>query len=41
MGRVARPEELAPAYVYPASDADSSYTVGEIIAVTGGLTTTR
>ncbi|MFB4313843.1 SDR family oxidoreductase [Actinomadura sp. 21ATH] len=41
MGRVAQPEELAPAYVYLASDADSSYTVGEIIAVTGGLTTTR
>ncbi|WP_280460505.1 SDR family oxidoreductase [Nocardia carnea] len=41
MGRVAQPEELAPAYVYLASDADSSYTVGEILAVTGGLTTTR
>ncbi|WP_254715668.1 SDR family oxidoreductase [Actinomadura sp. NAK00032] len=41
MGRVAQPEEMAPAYVYLASDADSSYTVGEILAVTGGLTTTR
>jgi len=41
MGRVAQPEEIAPAYVYLASDADSSYTAGEIIAVTGGLTTTR
>ncbi|MCI3928246.1 SDR family oxidoreductase [Streptomyces sp. AN091965] len=41
MGRVAQPEEIAPAYVYLASDADSSFTVGEIIAVTGGLTDTR
>ncbi|KAF4406836.1 MULTISPECIES: SDR family oxidoreductase [Streptomyces] len=41
LGRVAQPEEMAPAYVYLASDADSSYTVGEIIAVTGGLTGTR
>ncbi|MFK4803412.1 SDR family oxidoreductase [Streptomyces sp. MPA0124] len=40
-GRVAQPEEIAPAYVYLASDADSSYTIGEIIAVTGGLTSTR
>jgi len=41
LGRVAQPEEIAPAYVYLASDADSSYTVGEIIAITGGLTNTR
>ncbi|MFD4628404.1 SDR family oxidoreductase [Streptomyces sp. NPDC058284] len=41
MGRVAQPEEVAPAYVYLASDADSSFTVGEMIAVTGGLTDTR
>src|SRR5690606_38060597 len=41
LGRVAQPEEIAPTYVYLASDADSSYTVGEIIAVTGGLTNTR
>ncbi|POX37483.1 NAD(P)-dependent oxidoreductase [Streptomyces sp. Ru73] len=41
MGRVAQPEEIAPTYVYLASDADSSYTVGEIVAVTGGLTNTR
>ncbi|GHH87661.1 hypothetical protein GCM10018793_64420 [Streptomyces sulfonofaciens] len=40
-GRVAQPEEIAPAYVYLASDADSSFTTGEIIAVTGGLTDTR
>ncbi|MGI5121720.1 SDR family oxidoreductase [Marinactinospora thermotolerans] len=41
LGRVAQPEEIAPVYVYLASDADSSYTVGEIVAVTGGLTGTR
>ncbi|MFF7556386.1 SDR family oxidoreductase [Streptomyces olivaceus] len=41
MGRVAQPEEVAPAYVYLASDADSSFTVGEVVAVTGGLTDTR
>ncbi|MGW6025300.1 SDR family oxidoreductase [Streptomyces sp. NPDC055099] len=41
MGRVAQPEELAPAYVYLASDADSSFTVGEVIAVTGGMTDSR
>jgi NAD(P)-dependent dehydrogenase (short-subunit alcohol dehydrogenase family) len=40
-GRVAQPEELAPAYVYLASAADSSYTVGEVIAVTGGMTDSR
>ncbi|MET9550619.1 SDR family oxidoreductase [Streptomyces sp. NPDC006627] len=41
LGRPAQPEELAPAYVYLASDADSSFTVGEVIAVTGGETDTR
>lgn len=41
MGRVAQPEEVAPAYVYLASDVDSSFTVGEIITVTGGLTDSR
>ncbi|MGP4000869.1 SDR family oxidoreductase [Streptomyces sp. 8N706] len=41
LGRAAQPEELAPTYVYLASDADSSYTVGEVIAVTGGIVDTR
>jgi len=39
MGRPAQPEELAPAYVYLASSADSSYTTGIILQVMGGETT--
>jgi NAD(P)-dependent dehydrogenase (short-subunit alcohol dehydrogenase family) len=39
MGRPAQPEELAPAYVYLASDADSSYTTGIVLQVMGGETT--
>jgi NAD(P)-dependent dehydrogenase (short-subunit alcohol dehydrogenase family) len=35
MGRAGQPEELAPAYVYLASD-DSSYVSGQIIHVNGG-----
>ncbi|MEU8852738.1 SDR family oxidoreductase [Streptomyces sp. NPDC048564] len=41
LARAAQPEEIAPTYVYLASDADSSYTVGEVIAVTGGIVDTR
>ncbi|MFT2016780.1 SDR family oxidoreductase [Streptomyces sp. 796.1] len=41
LGRVAQPEEIAPVYVYLASEADSSFTVGETIAVTGGIATTN
>jgi NAD(P)-dependent dehydrogenase (short-subunit alcohol dehydrogenase family) len=41
VGRPAQPEEVAPAYVYLASDADSSFTVGELLAVTGGMFATR
>ena len=39
MGRPAQPEELAPAYVYLASDADSSYVTGIVLQVMGGDTT--
>ena len=35
MGRPAQPEELAPAYVFLASNADSSYINGAILPVTG------
>jgi NAD(P)-dependent dehydrogenase (short-subunit alcohol dehydrogenase family) len=37
--RPAQPEELAPSYVFLASDADSSFITGEILAVMGGGTT--
>lgn len=36
MGRPGQPDELAPSYVFLASNADSSYMSGEIIFVTGG-----
>jgi NAD(P)-dependent dehydrogenase (short-subunit alcohol dehydrogenase family) len=39
IGRPAQPEEVAPAYVFLASDADSRYITGEIINVLGGTTT--
>ncbi len=35
MGRPAQPEELAPAYVFLASDADSSYITGIVLQVMG------
>ena len=39
MERPAQPEEIAPAYVYFASEADSSYVTGEILTLLGGETT--
>jgi NAD(P)-dependent dehydrogenase (short-subunit alcohol dehydrogenase family) len=38
MKRPAQPEELAPAYVFLASDADSSYITGIVLQVMGGET---
>lgn len=34
--RPAQPEEIAPAYVFLASEADSSYLTGVVIPITGG-----
>lgn len=39
MKRPAQPEEIAPAFVYFASEIDSSYVTGEILTLLGGDTT--
>jgi NAD(P)-dependent dehydrogenase (short-subunit alcohol dehydrogenase family) len=39
MKRPAQPEEIAPAFVYFASESDSSYVTGEILTLLGGETT--
>ncbi|MFJ4717586.1 SDR family oxidoreductase [Streptomyces luteogriseus] len=43
--RAAQPEEMTPTFVHLAADADadadSGHTVGEVIAVTGGIVDTR
>lgn len=39
MGRPAQPEEIAPTYVFFASEADSSFITGEVVTLLGGKTT--
>ena len=39
MERAGQPEEVAPAYVFFASEPDSSYITGEILTILGGKTT--
>lgn len=39
IGRPAQPEEIAPSYVFLASDADSSYITGIVLQIMGGETT--
>jgi NAD(P)-dependent dehydrogenase (short-subunit alcohol dehydrogenase family) len=38
LGRPAQPEEIAPAYVFFASAADSSFVTGQVLAELGGAT---
>jgi NAD(P)-dependent dehydrogenase (short-subunit alcohol dehydrogenase family) len=37
-GRPAQPEEIAPAYVFFASEADSGFVTGEVLTLLGGAT---
>jgi NAD(P)-dependent dehydrogenase (short-subunit alcohol dehydrogenase family) len=39
MHRPAQPEEIAPAFVFFASNSTSSYVTGEVLTLLGGETT--
>jgi NAD(P)-dependent dehydrogenase (short-subunit alcohol dehydrogenase family) len=39
MERPGQPEEVAPAFVFFASNSDSSYITGEVLTLLGGETT--
>lgn len=39
MKRPAQPEEIAPAFVFFASNVDTSYITGEVLTILGGETT--
>lgn len=41
MKRPGQPEEVAPTYVFFASNVDSSYITGEVLSLLGGETTAR
>jgi NAD(P)-dependent dehydrogenase (short-subunit alcohol dehydrogenase family) len=41
LGRPAQPEEIAPAFLFFASNADSSYVTGEILCLFGGQVLAR
>ncbi len=41
LGRPAQPEEIAPAFLFSASNADSSYITGETLALFGGRVLAR
>jgi NAD(P)-dependent dehydrogenase (short-subunit alcohol dehydrogenase family) len=36
MKRPAQPEEISPAFVFLASEADASFVNGEVLLITGG-----
>jgi NAD(P)-dependent dehydrogenase (short-subunit alcohol dehydrogenase family) len=37
LGRPEQPEEIAPAYVFLASDADASFITGQVLPLLGGV----
>jgi NAD(P)-dependent dehydrogenase (short-subunit alcohol dehydrogenase family) len=41
LGRPAQPEEIAPSFLFFASNADSSYVTGETLALFGGQVLAR